>query len=189
MKALVLANKDNIVSRKEVLDKLTAAEWLLINNEKMMIENPEDPLNPISNWGNRYWKSLIETREALGIDKHTSMRDLIQGDYAAMSKAANNANYNQTQIQLYVLDEDVRQIADSMEVQKEQFATMSATVTLPQPTGKKDEVEKEMTENRVQCIVHELDQREIMKNEPKVFSNLVIEKTNSLEIESNKGRI
>ena len=46
-----------------------------------------------------------------------------------------------------------------------------------------------MTENRVQCIVHELDQREIMKNEPKVFSNLVIEKTNSLEIESNKGRI
>ena len=189
MKALVNANKDNIVSRKEVLDKLTAAEWLLINNEKMMIEDPEDPLNPIPNWGNRYWKALTETREALGIDKHTSMRDLIQGDYAAMAKPASNANYNQTQIQLYVLDEDVRELCDSMEVQKEQFATMSATVTLTKPTNENKQLEKEMTENRVQYTVHELDQREIMKNEPKVFSNMVIERTNELTIESKAGQI
>ena len=57
MKALVEADKEGIVDRKEILTKLTAAEWLLVSNDKMMIENPEDPLNNLPNWGNRYWKA------------------------------------------------------------------------------------------------------------------------------------
>ena len=137
MKALVEADKDGIVDRKEVLTKLTAAEWLLVNNDKMMIDDPEDPLNKLPNWGNRYWKALTEAREALGIDKHTSMRDLIQSDYAASAKAVISSAYNEAQIEDYVLDPAVREIYDSMELQKEQFATQSAAVTLTEPQNEK----------------------------------------------------
>ena len=189
MNALIKANEKSKVDFREAYNKLTAAEWLLTNNEKMMVDDPNDPLNPIPNWGNRYWKSIINAREALGIPKHTSMRDLIQNDYAESAKAVENCNYNETQIYDGVLDPADRAMYDSMEMQKEQFATMSATVILTQPTNKEKELEKEMTENRVQYTVHELDQREIMKNEPKVFSNMVIEKAAELKIESKKDQL
>ena len=181
MKALVKSDKDGIVSRKDVLDKLTAAEWLLTNNEKMMVEDPEDPLNPIPNWGNRYWKALSEAREALGIDKHTSMRDLIQGDYAASAKAVGNANYNKTQMQLYVVDRDMRALFDSMEIQKEQFATQSAAVTLTEPQTDKNAEEIEMTGVRVPHPVPELDERTIMQNQPKNY-DFVIEPQTELNL-------
>ena len=181
MKALVKSDKDGIVSRKDVLDKLTAAEWLLTNNEKMMVEDPEDPLNPIPNWGNRYWKALSEAREALGIDKHTSMRDLIQADYAASAKAVGNANYNKTQMQLYVVDRDMRALFDSMEIQKEQFATQSAAVTLTEPQTDKNAEEIEMTGVRVPHPVPELDERTIMQNQPKNY-DFVIEPQTELNL-------
>ena len=181
MKALVKSNEEGIVSRKEMIDKLTAAEWLLVNNEKMMVEDPEDPLNPIPNWGNRYWKTLSETREALGIDKHTSMRDMIQADYAASAKAVNNRSYNLTQINYYVLDKDVRELADSMEVQKEQFATQSAHVTLTESKNEKISDDLLMTADRVQISVNEVNQREIMKNEPKNY-DFKIERTAELSL-------
>ena len=189
MKALVDANKEGVVPRKEILDKLTAAEWLLVNNEKMMVEDPEDPLNPIPNWGNRYWKALSETREALGISKHTSMRELIQSDYAAMAKAVGNANYNRVQIQQYVLDEDVRELSDSMEAQKETFAAQSRDIIIKSPANEKvDEKTAEANENEIRWRypVTSEDEREKMKNEPKIFSNRVIEKTNELTIDSAK---
>ena len=175
MKALVEANKNGIVSRKEMLDKLAAAEWLLVNNEKMMIEDPEDPINPIPNWGNRYWKALTETREALGIDKHTSMRDMIQADYAASAKAVNTPTYNEAQIKDYALDPEAREVYDSMELQKEQFATQSAHVTLTEAQNEKKTDEIVMTTDRVQISIKALDQRIIMKNEPKSY-NFVIER-------------
>ena len=166
MKALVETNEKGIVSRKDMIDKLTAAEWLLVNNEKMMVEDPNDPLNPIPNWGNRYWKALSETREALGIDKHTSMRDMIQADYAASAKAVNNPNYNETQINNYVLDDDVRGLADSMDVQKEQFAIQGAAVELTKPQENKA-IDDNDTEIRQRYPVNTLNQRNIMMNEPK----------------------
>ena len=166
MRELVNANKEGVISRKEMLDKLTAAEWLLENDKKMMIEDPEDPYNTIPNWGNRYWKTLIETREELGIDKHTSMRDMIQADYAASAKAVNNRNYNEAQINYYVLDKDVRELVDSMDVQKEQFAIQSAAVNLTKPQENK-ELDDDMTETRKRHPVTSLDQRNIMRNEPK----------------------
>ena len=188
MKALITANKDSIVSRKETLDKLTAAEWLLTNNEKMMINDPEDPLNPMPDWGNRYWKSLTEAREALGIDKHTSMRDLIQGEYAAMMKTVSSAHYNKTQIQLYVLDPDVRNLSDSLEAQKEEFTTQSRNVVIKEPMKNSNDKTAGTHENEIRWPepVKSEDQREIMKNEPKVFSNLVIEKTNELKIDARE---
>ena len=181
MKSLVEADKDSIVDRKEILTKLTAAEWLLVNNDKMMIDDPEDPLNKLPNWGNRYWKALIEAREALGIDKHTSMRDLIQSDYAASAKAVISSTYNEAQIEDYVLDPAAREIYDSMEIQKEQFATQSAAVTLTEPQNEKNAGEIEMTEDRVPYPIKELDERAIMKNQPKNY-DFVVEKTAELNM-------
>ena len=181
MKLLIKSNEEGIISRKEMIDKLTAAEWLLENDDKMMIEDPYDPYNKIPNWGNRYWKALIETRESLGIDKHTSMRDMIQADYAASAKAVGNANYNKTQMQLYVVDRDMRALFDSMEIQKEQFATQSAAVTLTEPQTDKNAEEIEMTEDRVPYPVPELDERNIMQNQPKNY-DFVIEPQTELNL-------
>ena len=181
MKALVKADKDGVVDRKEILTRLTAAEWLLVNNDKMMIDDPEDPLNKLPNWGNRYWKALTEAREALGIDKHTSMRDLIQSDYAASAKAVISSAYNEAQIEDYVLDPDAREIYDSMELQKEQFATQSAAVTLTESQIVKNTEEIEMTGVRFPHPVPELDERTIMQHQPKNY-DFVVEKTAELNI-------
>ena len=147
----------------------------------MMIDDPEDPLNKLPNWGNRYWKALTEAREALGIDKHTSMRDLIRGDYAASAKAVISSAYNEAQIQDYVLDPTARELYDSMELQKEQFATQSAAVTLTEPQNEKRADEIEMTEDRVPLSIKELDERTIMKNQPKNY-DVGVEKAAELNI-------
>ena len=181
MSALLDADKKGIIERKDVFKKLAAAEWLLVNNEKMMIENPEDPLNPIPNWGNRYWKSITKTREALGISKHISMRDLIQGNYAEAAKAVNSVEFNKTQIKEGVLDPQARSKCDSMDIQREQFATQCASYRL---TGAKEEktVDDLLTvENRVKITVQSENQYEIMKSEAKQF-NFVIDKTMSFEL-------
>lgn len=188
MKAIVAEDQKGIVPRKELLDKLTAAEWMLINNEKMMVDDPEDPLNPIPNWGNRYWKALAEARESLGIDKHTSMRDMIQADYAASAKAVNSLSYNRAQIRDYVLDKGAREIYDSMELQKEQFATQSAAVILTEPQKDKKKEEPENTAVRIQITVKSEDQRMIMKNEPKNY-NFQIERGAELQLNTpNQNR-
>ena len=184
MKALITANKEGIVSRKETLDKLTAAEWLLINNDKMTVEDPEDPFNRLPNWGNRYWKALTETREALGVDKYTSMRTMIQNDYEAMAKTVSSAYYNKTQIQLYVLDKDVRELSDSMEAQREQFTTQQRDVVIKNPQNEKKDEHKD--EIRWQEPVESENERKKMKNEPKVFSNMVVDKQKDLKIDSVK---
>ena len=146
-----------------------------------MIEDPEDPLNPIPNWGNRYWKTLTQTRDALGIDKHTSMRDMIQEEYTASAKAVNSAVYNETQIQENVLDPKVRGKIDSMDLQKEQFATQSAHVKLTDKQNEKQVDEIVMTEDRVRITVKSEDQRMLMKNEPKTF-NFIVERNAQLNI-------
>ena len=181
LKSLVEADKEGIVDRKEILNKLTAAEWLLVNNDKMMIDDPEDPLAKLPNWGNRYWKALTEAREALGIDKHTSMRELIQGDYAASAKAVISSAYNEAQFSDYVLDPTAREIYDSMELQKEQFATQCAAVTLTEPKSEKKADEVEMTGDRVPFPIKELDERTIMKSQPKNY-NFVVERTTELSL-------
>ena len=174
MNALIKANEKNRGDLQEVYNKLTAAEWMLTNDEKMMVEDPYDPYNPIPNWGNRYWKALTETREALGIPKHSSMRDLIQLDYAQSAKAVENRNYNEKQIFDGVLDPGDREFHDSLDMQKEQFAIQSATVQLTKP-HKNAALEDDMTSIREPYPVEQLNQRNIMKNEPKNDNWILVE--------------
>ena len=68
-----------------------------------------------------------------------------------------------------------------MEIQKEQFATQSAAVTLTEPQNEKNADEVEMTEDRVPYPIKELDERAIMKNQPKNY-DFVVEKTAELNI-------
>jgi hypothetical protein len=187
MNALVKDKKRDNLDLQQAYDKLTAAEWLLTNNEKMMVEDPNDPINPIPNWGNRYWKTLTETREALGIPKHTSMRDLIQLDYEESAKAVENRTYNEKQIFDGVLDPADREMHDSLDMQKEQFAIRSAAVVINEShNDKTDEKTVENPENKLrwQISVTNEDERKKMKNEPKVFGNMVIEKANEIKIDA-----
>ena len=186
MNSLIEANKNSIVDRKEILDKLAAAEWFLLNDDKMMIDNPEDPYNKIPNWGNRYWKTLTKARESLGIDKHISMRELIQGDYAEVAKATNSPAYNETQFDDYVLDPDVRELHDSMEMQKVQFATQSAAVNLNETSNKKTVDNLVMTSERMQFTVEEENEATKMKNAPKSY-NFITEHQVDLKLDGRKS--
>jgi hypothetical protein len=183
MNGLIEAHKNGRLNQQEMQAKLTAAEWLLINNEKMMIENPEDPLNPIPNWGNRYWKAIISAREAIGIPKHTSMRDLIQSEYAEIAKAAANEHYNEAQIEAYMQNPN-----DSLEMQKEQFAIQSAAAVINEPNknekANEKTVEDPKDQTRWRISIKQEDEREKIKNEPKIFSNMVIEKQADLKIDT-----
>jgi hypothetical protein len=178
--------KDNFGSR-EVYNKLIAAEWLLFNNEKMLVEDPEDPLNPIPNWGNRYWKAIVNAREALGIPKHTPMRELIQSDYAESAKAVENRAYNERQIFDGVLDPADREMHDSLDVQKETFTVRSRDIVIKEPPKENENdktVETHQNEIRWREPVESQNEREKMKNEPKVFSNMVVQRTNELQIDA-----
>jgi hypothetical protein len=64
------------------------------------------------------------------------------------------------------LDKDVRELADSRDVQMEQFAIQGAAVKLTKPNENK-ELEDNMTEIRKRQPVEQLNERNIMKNEPK----------------------
>ena len=109
------------------------------------------------------------------------MRELIQEDYAAAAKAINSAEYQKTQIKEKVLDPKERAVHDSMEKQKEQFATQSAHAKLTENQKEKKEDDLLMTSDRMRFSVKSEDQRLIMKKEPKVF-NVVREKTNELKL-------
>lgn len=170
MEALVEASKEKSIDEKDVYNKLAAAEWLLLNNDKMMIDDPEDPLNKMPNWGNRYWKAITNAREKLGIPKHISMRELIQGNYAEMGKAASNLTYNKTQILEQVLDPEQRSVFDSMEKQKVEFTVQRRGLAAVNHNNEKKIQDLEITSFRMQIYVKECDERLLMENEPKSYN-------------------
>jgi hypothetical protein len=188
---LVNHKEQGILSNRDAYNKLAAAEWMLINNEKMMIEDPEDPINPIPNWGNRYWKALAETREALGIPKHTSMRELIQGNYTEIARCIESKAYNARQLEERVFDPDALGVYDSYESQMVEFATQSAAHFVVEPP-KKDKANENTAEREEDYIrkrepVESENEREKMKNAPKIFSNMIVdEKTNELTFDAQK---
>ena len=185
---LVGYKENGVLSNREAYAKLAAAEWMLINNEKMMVENPDDPLNPIPNWGNRYWRTLSETREALGIPKHTSMRELIQGNYEEIAKATENKSYNAKQLEERVFASEAIGVYDSYEAQMVEFATQSAAHSLVEPTkDKADELANTEEDyiRRREPVTSE-DERENMKRAPKVFSNWVVERASELTIDTQR---
>lgn len=192
MNSLIDAKENGILNPKDMYTKLTAAEWMLTNDARMMVYNYEDPINPIPNWGNRYWKALTNAREALGISKHTSMRELIQSDYAAMAKAVVSPSYNEKQIADNVLDPDVREVYDSLEAQKELFTTQSRDAVIKNPPQEVATVDGKPLDNdpnkmRWQICIKTEDERENMKNAPKVFLNIVADKSANVTIEREGG--
>ena len=185
MEALVEASKEKSIDEKDVYNKLAAAEWLLLNNDKMMIDDPEDPLNKMPNWGNRYWKAITNAREKLGIPKHISMRELIQGNYAEMGKAASNLTYNKTQILEQVLDPEQRNAFDSMEKQKVEFTVQRRGLAAVNHNNEKKIQDLEITSFRMQIYVKECDERLLMENEPKSYN---FEPVKAAEISLNNSK-
>jgi hypothetical protein len=112
------------------------------------------------------------------------MRDLIQSDYAAMAKAVGSANYNKTQIQLYVLDKDVRELSDSMEFQKEQFATLSADAVIKEPKNIKTS-DDHKNEIRWREPVESENERKKIESSPKDFGSKVVENDKEKKIEKD----
>ena len=113
------------------------------------------------------------------------MREMVQSEFAEMAKAAASDSYNEAQIEAYMTAPD-----DSMEKQKEQFAIQSEAVVITDP--KKENVDEKTVEDpenqiRWKITIAQEDEREKIKNEPKIFSNLVIEKQNELKIDSVMG--
>ena len=183
MNALAEMAKNNIaeVNHREIYNKLAAAEWMLINNDEMMIESSENPGEKIPNWGNKYWKAIIQTREALGIPKHTSIRELIQGDYAESSKAANDMNFNERQIQDHVLDTEVRGMFDSMEAQRSEFTIQSEDIKLYHPV---DDLSADFDPNAIRYRYPVNEENEIMKyRNSKKENNFIIDKNQHKDID------
>ena len=185
LNALAEQARTNVsVDRIDRMNKLMAAEWMLINNPKMMVEDPEDPYNTIPNWGNKYWKTLSAARDALGISKHTSMRDLVQADYAEAARAINSVAYNERQIEDYALDDNVRQVYDNRNVQMNQFATQAAAAILTEQQSKQKADEIIMTDDqRVQISVRECDEKVIWQSQPKE-NNFIVERNAEMQIDT-----
>ena len=179
MKALITDNKDKITDRKAVYDKLAAAEWLLLNNDKMMIDDPTDPLNKMPNWGTRYWQAITNARDALGVPRHISMRELIQGNYAEMSKVAGNAKYNEVQAKEQIFEPKQLEAHDSLDKQKVEFTIKRNGII--DTTNEKKIQESEMTSTRMKISVPECDERLKMKEEAKV-NNFVPQKAAEIEV-------
>ncbi len=190
MNGMIESMKKGTLGLKDTYTKLTAAEWLLMNNEKMIVEDPEDPLNPIPNWGNRYWKAITAAREAVGISKHTSMRELIQGNYAQIAKAVVSQKYNETQIAEHILAPDVRGLYDSYRTQMVEFTTQSAASLMSKPQENERIAENPENKIRWSITIPQEDEREKIKNEPKVFSNMVVSKDKEIQYDAakNNGR-
>lgn len=167
MENLVKNNKSEIVDTKNVYDKLAAAEWLLLNNEKMMVVDPIDPINPTPNWENRYWKAIIQAREALHIPKYISIREMIQGNYAEMKNSVTNAVYNKKQFDERIFNSNERAINDSLEKQKEEYTIQAAGISVENEIKEQKEIEFKEDEIKKQLNIKECDQRLIDKSMPK----------------------
>ena len=187
MNALADKRQNSIIKTdsKEIYTKLAAAEWMLLNNDKMMIEDPEDPLNKMPNWGNKYWKAIIQAREALGIPKHTSMRSLIQGDYEKASKAVNNPKYHERQIKDNALDPDAREMIDSLDAQKADFTIQREAIATSLPDKNNNVKDLDMGDkNRVPYPVPQLDERKNLLEAPK-DNNFIIDKEPKPDMEKS----
>ena len=186
MNAIIENNKNGNFDRKDykdVLNKLAAAEWLLINDDKMMLEDSNDPYQKTPKWDNRYWKAITSAREAMGIPKHISMRELIQGNYSVMQKTMQNANYHKDQIETKICNPEKRAAIDSMEKQNEEFVIQSAKIAENRVPNDNHLKNMEMNENRVRISIVEEDEYLKAKNMPRDMSTFVVEKSKEMSFE------
>ena len=105
------------------------------------------------------------------------------GSDAATAKAVNSIKYNAVQIRENVLATEARSKIDSMDKQKEQFATLSAHVNVAPTVEAKTEntLNIETMPDRIRISVESQNQRTIMQHEPKSF-HFVIESTEKLTL-------
>ena len=132
-----------------------------------MIKDPDKPDVKIPNWGNYYWDTLAHTRQLLGIDKHISIREMIQADYAEAAKAVTSAVYHETQIKDHVVEPQARAKFDSIDKQKELFVTQSNAINVRVDPNQMemDNIDLQLqTKDKVQMSVPEQDERQIQKN-------------------------
>lgn len=171
------------VKRKEVLDKLAAAEWLLLNDDNMVVIDPDDPYNRTPKWNNRYWKAITEAREAIGIPKHISVRDLIQGNYSVMQQTMKNVNYHKDHFETELFSQEKRANVDSMDKQKEEFGLQSAKIALDREPNEERLKDMKLDENRTRISIVEEDEYLKAKTMPKDFSSFVVEKNKEMNFE------
>lgn len=186
MKALAESGNGRIADadHRDIYNKLAAAEWMLINNEEMLIESSEKPGEKIPNWGNKYWKALLETREALGIPKHISIRELIQGDYAESSKAVNDINFNERQFEDHLLNAEVRGMFDSMEAQESEFKIQREEIKLNRTISDNHEVDIDSDAVRYPHPVHE-ENEFIKQRHSEKENNFIVDTSNHKDIDLN----
>ena len=180
-----LKNKSlqGLVKRKDVLDKLAAAEWLRLNDDNMVVIDPDDPYNRTPKWNNRYWKAITEAREAIGIPKHISVRELIQGNYGVMQQTVKNANYHKDHFETELFSQEKRASVDSMDKQKEEFNLQSAKIALDKAPNEERLNNIKMDENRVRISIVEEDEYLKAKTVPKDFSSFVIERNKEVSFD------
>ena len=188
MNELVEKNNSGTLNRRDVLKTLAAAEWTLLNDDKMVVEDENDPYNRTPKWNNRYWKAVTEAREAIGIPKHISIRELIQGNYGVMQKAMQNENYHKDHIQTEIINPEKRAAIDSMDKQKEQFEIQSAKIAENQAPNEERLKNIEMDGTRMRISIVEEDEYLKVKTMPKDMSSFVVEKSRDMnfQIESSK---
>lgn len=183
MNELKTKSLQGMVKRKEVLDKLAAAEWLLLNDDNMVVIDPDDPYNRTPKWNNRYWKAITEAREAIGIPKHISVRDLIQGNYSVMQQTIKNANYHKDHLETELFSQEKRASVDSMDKQKEEFGLQSAKIALDKAPNEQRLNNIKMDGNRIRISIVEEDEYLKAKTMPRDFTSLVIEKSKEISFD------
>lgn len=183
MNALIEKNQSGALSRRETLDKLAAAEWLLLNDDNMVVIDPDDPYNRTPKWNNRYWKAITEAREAIGIPKHISVRDLIQGNYGVMQQTMKNVNYHKDHLETEIFSQEKRANVDSMDKQKEEFGLQSAKIELDKAASEERLKDVKMEGDRIRISIVEEDEYLKAKTMPKDFSSFVVEKSKEMSFE------
>ena len=155
MDELIEKNNSGTLNRRDVLKTLAAAEWTLLNDDKMVVEDENDPYNRTPKWNNRYWKAVTEAREAIGIPKHISIRELIQGNYGVMQKAMQNENYHKDHIQTEIINPEKRAAIDSMDKQKEVFTIQRENIATKDPANEAKILNAEMDSVKVRISIEE----------------------------------
>jgi hypothetical protein len=149
----------------------------------MVVIDPDDPYNRTPKWNNRYWKAITEAREAIGIPKHISVRELIQGNYGVMQQTLKNANYHKDHFETELFSQEKRASVDSMDKQKEEFNLQSAKIALDKAPNEERLNNIKMDENRVRISIVEEDEYLKAKTVPKDFSSFVIERNKEVSFD------
>lgn len=179
--------------KRETLLKLSAAECMLMSDENMMLENPDNPFEKTPNWSHRHWKALSVAREKIGIFQYCSMRDLIQGSYAGAQERSHNSTYllKEGEEQIFLKDGTIRPEVDSLEGRKVAFAETCRQIAEGAPAKEESAEIKGQADlkegERIQIYIPEVDERRIESHIPKT-APLMQERVNEMTVTTDKNQ-